>query len=120
MAPTVLIVDDHPGFRHAARRLLEACGFTVVGEAGDGSSALAAIEELRPELVLLDILLPDTDGFAVADSIASEEPIPVVVLTSSREAAEFGTRLESTSAHAFIRKDDVSGPALVGLMQDAR
>src|SRR5829696_4465444 len=75
--PTVLIVDDHPGFRSAARALLEADGFDVVGEAADGESALAAAERLRPGLVVLDIQLPDLDGFVVAERLATgSKPVP--------------------------------------------
>jgi len=116
---TVLIVDDHAGFRGFARRLLEAGGYTVVGEAGDGASALAAVAKLRPELVLLDVKLPDTDGFAVAERLAGDNDEPVVVvLTSSREAADFGQRLEQTSAQGFIHKDELSGAALARLTAD--
>ena len=71
MATTVLIVDDHPGFRASARMLLEAEGFDVVGEAGDGRSGLDAAAELQPDVVLLDIQLPDMDGFAVAAGLDS-------------------------------------------------
>ena len=116
MAQTVLIVDDHAGFRGFARRLLEAGGYTVVGEAEDGASALAAVEELRPELVLLDVMLPDSDGFAVAERLAGNGDQPVVVLTSSREAADFGQRLERTSARGFIHQDDLSAAALAAVM----
>ena len=70
MAWTVLIVDDHAGFRGFARRLLEADGFTVVGEAGDGNSALGGGRRSAPEIVLLDVVLPDIDGFAVAERLA--------------------------------------------------
>jgi CheY-like chemotaxis protein len=115
---TVLIVDDHAGFRGFARRLLEAGGYTVVGEAEDGASALAAVAALRPELVLLDVMLPDTDGFAVAEQLAGDGGDPVVVLTSSREAADFGRRLEQASAHGFIHKDELSGAALDRLTAD--
>ena len=119
MPQTVLIVDDHAGFRGFARRLLEAGGYTVIGEAEDGASALAAVAELRPQLVLLDVKLPDTDGFAVAERLARDDDEPVVVvLTSSREAAEFGQRLEQTSAHGFIHKDELSGAALSRLTAD--
>ena len=118
MPQTVLIVDDHAGFRGFARRLLEAGGYTVVGEAEDGAAALAAVAELRPELVLLDVMLPDTDGFAVAERLAGNGEEPVVVLTSSREAADFGQRLEQTSAHGFIHKDELSGAALARLTAD--
>ena len=116
MKPTILIVDDHPSFRRFARRLLEADGFVVVGEAGDGASALAATHALRPQLVLLDILLPDTDGFAVAEALARESQPPVVILTSSREASDYATRLQRTSARGFIGKSELSGPALAALV----
>ena len=119
MPQTVLIVDDHAGFRGLARRLLEASGFTVVGEAEDGASALAAVEELRPALVLLDVVLPDTDGFAVAERLAENGAVPVVILTSSREAADFGERLHRSLASGFIHKDDLSGAALAKLAADS-
>jgi len=112
MPQMVLIVDDHAGFRGFARRLLQAGGYTVVGEAEDGASALAAVAELRPELVLLDVMLPDIDGFAVAARLAEDGEGPVVVLTSSREAADFRTRLQRSPASGFIHKDDLSGAAL--------
>lgn len=112
MPTTVLIVDDHEGFRGFARRLLEESGYTVVGEADDGASAVAAAEALRPELVLLDVFLPDTDGFAVARRLAESGNGAVVVLTSSREAADFGSRLDRSRAQGFIHKDDLSGAAL--------
>jgi CheY-like chemotaxis protein len=114
---TVLIVDDHAGFRGFARRLLEADGFTVVGEAEDGASAMAAVEELHPELVLLDIVLPDMDGFAVAERLVKNGDGPVVVLTSSREAADFGVRLERSPARGFIHKGELSGRALAVLAE---
>ena len=120
MAWTVLIVDDHAGFRGFARRLLEADGFTVVGEAGDGISALAAVDDQRPEIVLLDVVLPDIDGFAVADRLAETGRAPIVVLTSSREAADFAGRLERSPAIGFIHKDDLSGAALAALAAGAR
>ena len=66
---TVLIVDDHPSFRATARALLESEGFEVVGEAEDGGSALQRAEELHPEIVLLDVQLPDIDGFEVASLV---------------------------------------------------
>jgi DNA-binding NarL/FixJ family response regulator len=118
--PTVLIVDDHTGFRGFARRLLEADGYTVVGEAPDGASALAAVAEFRPELVLLDVMLPDTDGFVVAERLAEIGAGAVVVLTSSREAADLGHRLENSSARGFIHKDKLSGTALAELVGATR
>lgn len=116
----MLIVDDHAGFRRFARRLLEAGGYTVVGEAADGASALAAVEQLRPDLVLLDVLLPDIDGFAVAEQLVEESKGPVVILTSSREAADFGSRLEKSRAQGFIHKGDLSRAALAAFAGDPR
>jgi DNA-binding NarL/FixJ family response regulator len=90
MRTTVLIVDDHDGFRESAAALLEAEGFAVVGQAAGDVAALAAVERLRPEVVLLDIQLPDADGFVVAERLASVPDPPRVVLVSSREAAAYG------------------------------
>jgi DNA-binding NarL/FixJ family response regulator len=111
MRRTVLIVDDHAAFRSAARALLEAGGFEVVGDAVDGESAVAAVQALRPAIVLLDVQLPDTDGFAVAERLAEIEEAPTVVLTSTRSAASLRWRLES-SAWRFIPKSELSGEAL--------
>jgi DNA-binding NarL/FixJ family response regulator len=109
VAHTVLIVDDHDAFRAAARALLEADGFDVVGEAADGASALSAVAELRPDVLLLDVQLPDFDGFAVADRLPADGP--VVVLTSSRTVTSFRRRLAATG-WPFIPKSELSGEAL--------
>jgi CheY-like chemotaxis protein len=117
VAATVLVVDDHPSFRRFARRLLEAAGFTVVDEAGDGAAALAAVRTLRPDVVLLDVLLPDTTGTELAEVLASEPAAPLVVLTSSRSAADLEPSLARSSARGFIAKRDLtvaSFAALVG------
>ncbi len=71
MALTVLIVDDHPSFRASARVLLEAEGFDVIGEAADGTSGIEEASRLRPDLVLLDVQLPDIDGFDVASRLTN-------------------------------------------------
>src|SRR5881227_1792297 len=76
VARRVLIVDDHESFRSSARLLLEAEGYEVVGEAEDGAAALRAVEELSPELVLLDVQLPDVDGFDVAARLTGLDPHP--------------------------------------------
>ena len=112
MTLTVLIVDDHAGFRHFARGLLEAAGLAVIGEAADGEAALAAVADLRPSLVLLDVMLPGIDGFVVADRLAATIDPPVVVLTSSRDGDDYGERLARSPVRGFIRKDDLSGRAL--------
>ena len=116
MQPTVLIVDDHPSFRSLARSLLELEGFAVVGEAEDGAAAIAAVEALRPTIVLLDVQLPDIDGFEVAERLARMADAPVVVLVSTRAAAAYGARLETTPARGFISKTSLSGAALAALV----
>ena len=102
MAHTVLIVDDHPSFRATARILLEAEGFTVIGEAVDGATAVTETCRLRPEVVLLDVQLPDTDGFHVAEAITAQPDAPAVILVSSRDSSDFGP-LVSRSGRARIR-----------------
>jgi DNA-binding NarL/FixJ family response regulator len=109
---TILIVDDNAGFRLQARALLEADGFDVVGESVDGLTGLADARRLRPDLVLLDIGLPDVEGFDVARELAAAGPPPYVVLTSSREASEYGPRLANSKILGFIPKDELSGPAI--------
>jgi DNA-binding NarL/FixJ family response regulator len=116
---TVLVVDDHASFRGFARRMLEAAGFAVVDEAGDGASAVDAARRLRPDVVLLDILLPDVTGFEVAEVLARGARGPVVVLTSSRSASELGDSLEHSSARGFIAKRDLSGEAFAALVDGA-
>jgi DNA-binding NarL/FixJ family response regulator len=109
VAQTVLIVDDHAGFRRFARKLLEAGGLTVVGEAEDGASAVEAAQRLAPDVVLLDVKLPDSDGFVVAERIPSTS---AVVLTSSHDFEDLRTRLERTRARGFIPKAELSAEAL--------
>jgi DNA-binding NarL/FixJ family response regulator len=114
--PTVLIVDDHADFRAAARDLLEAGGFSVLGEAADGNEACLQVASLQPTIVLLDIQLPGTDGFAVAEALAAMLSPPVVVLISSREAAAYGDRVARSSARGFIAKRLLSGGELAALV----
>ncbi len=114
--PTLLIVDDHPTFRETARALLEAEGFDVVGEAADGESALAEAARLRPEVVLLDVQLPDIDGFEVMARLAAAGHPPEVVLTSSRDAADFGTLVEDCGACGFVAKHELSGRSISALL----
>ena len=112
MLRTVLIVDDHAGFRAAARALLEDAGFEVVGEADDGASAIDAARTLRPGIVLLDIQLPDIDGFDVATRLAEEGVPSAIVLTSSRNVASYRRRLAAHPSWPFVAKSDLSGAAL--------
>ncbi len=112
----VLVVDDHPSFRRCARALLAAEGFEVVGEAADGATALALADELAPELVLLDIRLPDIDGFEVASRLLARDPELAIVLVSSRDAAEYGALVDASGARGFVPKADLSGAALEKLL----
>jgi DNA-binding NarL/FixJ family response regulator len=112
IAQTVLLVDDHAGFRATARRMLERDGWTVVGEAGDGASAVAAVAALQPDVVLLDIGLPDLDGFGVAEQLDAAGGTPLVVLISSRDRDDYASRIAASPAHGFLAKADLSGPGL--------
>jgi two-component system chemotaxis response regulator CheY len=114
----VLIVDDHEGFRASARRLLEAEGFEVVAEAASGTDALQAAETWRPELVLLDVHLPDMQGFDVAERLRVNGSSPAVVLTSSHDASDLGPLIERSGAHGFVPKSDLSGAALRRILDD--
>lgn len=111
MAERVLIVDDHAGFRSWARIVLESNGFDVIGEAGDGASGIAETERLRPDVVLLDIRLPDVDGFEVAARLHARNSGARVVLISSRDASDYGGRIGRAAA-PFIPKAELSGATL--------
>jgi len=115
MTPSVLIVDDHATFRLTARLLLEFEGYEILGEAEDGMTGLRKARELRPELVLLDINLPDTDGFDVAARLSSDEDAPMIVLISSRDPADFGPLIARSGARGFIPKEELSGERLRAL-----
>ena len=113
---SVLIVDDHPSFRATARLLLESEGYRVVGEAPDGLTAIAAARDLHPDVVLLDVNLPDLDGFAVAERLTAANRPPAVVLTSSRDSSDFGPLVAGSGARGFISKGDLSGEAIAQLL----
>jgi DNA-binding NarL/FixJ family response regulator len=113
---TVLIVDDHPTFRATARMLLEAEGYDVIGEAPDGTTAITETHRLHPDLVLLDINLPDLNGFQVAEQITANDGAPAVVLTSSRDSSDFGPLVSGSGARGFISKGDLSGAAIAKLL----
>jgi DNA-binding NarL/FixJ family response regulator len=111
-ARRVLVVDDHPSFRNCARRLLATEGFEVVGEAEDGAGAIGRADELQPDLVILDVQLPDLDGFEVAARLLARDPASKIVLISSRDRSAYGSAIETSGAIGFIWKAELSGGAL--------
>lgn len=112
----VLIVDDHAPFRSIARQVLSADGFLIVGEAADGAEAIRVCGELRPNLVLLDVQLPDIDGFAVATVLTTWVDPPAVVLVSTRSLTDYGSRIEDCRARGYIAKAELSGDAVRRLL----
>ena len=120
MGASVLIVDDHSGFRTQARRLLESEGYRVVGEASGVASAIEAARELQPELVLVDVYLEDGDGFEVASRVTTLGRVPAVVLTSSHDRAEFADRLADSPARGFVPKTELSRGAIERLWNEDR
>jgi DNA-binding NarL/FixJ family response regulator len=114
MRRSILIVDDDERFRGITRRLLETEGFDVVGEAQDGEAALAAARELEPDVVLLDIHLPDIDGLEVAERLAATNG-QAVVLTSTRDESDFGPALHSSGARGFVPKSELSAERIASL-----
>jgi DNA-binding response OmpR family regulator len=109
-------VDDHDGFRSFARMMLELAGFTVA-EAATGAEATLAARAIRPCLVLLDIQLPDLDGFEVARRLAAQDHRPVIVLMSTREASDYGGQIAASPAAGFLPKDQLSDAALRGFLE---
>jgi DNA-binding NarL/FixJ family response regulator len=114
---TILIVDDHPSFRWMARALLEAEGFEVVGEAADGASAIETAKALHPDVILVDVQLPDIDGFEVAAALTNNGSAPAIVMTSSRDACDFGSLVERSGARGFIPKAELSAEAVSALLE---
>ncbi len=116
MSPTVLIIDDHAAFRAGARALLAADGYNVIGEASDGRRGIEAAAALQPEVVLLDVRLPDMDGFAVAGELRASGSGAAVVITSSSDDPLYPARAIGSGARGFVAKHDVSGPTLDRLL----
>ncbi len=114
---TLVLVDDHVNFRTRARDLLEGFGFVVIGEAGNGTEALRTVRTLRPDVVLLDIVLPELDGFAVCEQLAAERCESTIVLTSTRSASVYRRRLTTCSARGFIPKHELTGASLASMIE---
>jgi len=113
--PVALIVDDNPGFRAAARLLLEQAGYAVA-DADNGGAGLVAAAELEPELVLLDVQLPDIDGFEVAERLSVLQPAPAVILISSRDRSDYGSLVGTPAIRGFIAKGELSAAAICALL----
>ncbi|MDL2334915.1 MAG: response regulator transcription factor [Chloroflexota bacterium] len=113
---TVLIVDDHEGFRTSMRRMLERAGYDVVGEAVDGRSAIAEALRLKPDVALVDIRLPDIDGFAVAKALRAAGSSGSILLISTRQRIDYGDRLASSDADGFIEKSDLSARSIAAIV----
>ncbi len=118
MSTTALIVDDHAMFRMSTRLLLQAEGYDVVGEAGDGASAVAEATRLRPDIVVLDVQLPDTTGFEIARELLERRLVGRIVLVSSRHASDYGEQVGESGAVGFIAKDELSGEALHSVLDE--
>jgi DNA-binding NarL/FixJ family response regulator len=122
MVRSILIVDDHPGFRAQARALLAVAGYEVVGEAADGASGVRVAKDLSPDVVLLDVQLPDVAGFDIVGQMRRGPGSPAVILISSRDAADYGSRIGRCGAQGFITKAELSArtieAALEGLAGD--
>lgn len=114
---SVIIVDDHEGFRLSARRLLQTEGYDVIGEADDGASAIRLARELAPEVMVVDVHLPDIDGFTLAAELAAVEPAPRIVLVSSHDSSDFGPLVQRSPAVGFVSKGELSGGALERLLE---
>jgi DNA-binding NarL/FixJ family response regulator len=114
---TALIVDDHPSFRASARAMLEAEGFDVVGELTEGASVVDAVIALHPDVVLLDVQLPDMSGFEVcAELEACEDGTCQVILVSSRDLSDYGELVATSHACGFVPKGELSGDVIAALL----
>ncbi len=117
MSETVVIVDDNAAFRANARVLLRYEGYEVIGEAADGTSGLDLVHRLRPKIALLDVQLPDIDGFSVAHRVRAEGDETAVVIISTRDAIDYGAAVSDCGARGFIAKSELCGDALRALLE---
>jgi DNA-binding NarL/FixJ family response regulator len=108
MPARVLIVDDDARFRALARALLEASGYAVVAEAADGEQALATALRVRPDAALVDVQLPDTDGFTLARRLADTHHGLRILLTSMDPTLAPRSAVTDSRAFAFVPKDDLA------------
>lgn len=117
VAPTIVIVDDHPSFRASARAILEAGGFEVVGEACDGASALETVRRLQPDVVLLDVQLPDATGFEISRLLEQANGSgPAIIFVSSRDLSDYGELVTTSGARGFVPKGELSSETIAALI----
>jgi DNA-binding NarL/FixJ family response regulator len=117
MSRTIVLVDDDEGFRRWARAWLVAQGYVILGEASAARPAIASVRQLRPEVVLVDVQLPDLDGFELTELLRNLPDPPAVILISSREWADYGDRVASSGAHGFVSKDELTREAIESLVR---
>jgi DNA-binding NarL/FixJ family response regulator len=119
MAPSVLLIDDDPAFRELARRTLDGTRMSVIGEASTAAEGASAARELKPDVVLLDVGLPDGDGIELAAQLSALPWNPRIVLTSVDSDAASPDEVGRSGAHGFVPKHDLPGLGLK-LMMDGR
>lgn len=113
-----LIVDDNAAFLDAAAALLEREGVTVVGVASASADALAQAQELRPDVVLLDIMLGHESGFDVARRLADTDSADIaVILISTHAEADFADLIEEAPVAGFMPKSELSASAIRRVLQ---
>jgi DNA-binding NarL/FixJ family response regulator len=117
---TILVVDDDAHFRRWAIAWLRTEGYDIVGEADRADTAVSWVRRLRPEVVLVDVQLPDLDGFELTELLRAEPQAPAIVLISSRDASDYGNRVSASGARGFVRKDQLSADAIERLLEASR
>ena len=120
MRETVVIVDDNDAFRERTRKLLDAEGYRVIGEAADGAGGLRILRDLRPDLALLDVQLPDTDGFTLAERARADAEGTAIIIISTREAADYASSVTRCGALGFISKSELCDGALREILDGVR
>jgi DNA-binding NarL/FixJ family response regulator len=120
MAPRLVIVDDSAPFRALAAELLASEGYDVVGSAGDGAAAVALVGREQPDLVVLDVGLPDVEGFTLARRLSALPCPPLVVLVSSRDWNCLPQRVTESGAVGFLPKSELDGDRLTALLAAPR
>jgi DNA-binding NarL/FixJ family response regulator len=116
VAGSVLLIDDDPAFRRLARQTLSGSGLTVVGEAATAAEGSSAARNLKPEIMLVDVGLPDGDGITLARELSALPWGPRVVLTSVDPDAASPEEVRKSGASGFVPKQDLPGSGLDMLM----